>query len=52
MTSLAPSEARWRAIARPIPREAPVTIEIRSWRGGVMVFSVLVLPEAIAKDQG
>lgn len=33
MTSLAPSDARWSAVARPIPREAPVTIATRPWRG-------------------
>lgn len=31
MMSLAPSEARWSEMARPIPREPPVTIAIRSW---------------------
>lgn len=31
MMSLAPSEARWSEMARPIPREPPVTIATRSW---------------------
>lgn len=30
MMSLAPSEARWSEMARPIPREPPVTIATRS----------------------
>jgi len=33
MTIRAPREARWIAISRPIPREEPVTIATRSWRG-------------------
>ncbi len=33
MTSLAPREAKWSAMARPIPREAPVTMATRSWSG-------------------
>lgn len=53
MTSLAPREARWRAMARPIPREAPVTMATRSWRGrhglvGVgMALALLPISEAI-----
>lgn len=31
MTSLAPNEAKWSAIALPIPREEPVTMATLSW---------------------
>lgn len=45
MMSLAPSEARWSEMARPIPREPPVTIATRSWSlsgdvGGVCVAGI------------
>lgn len=33
MTSLAPREARWKAMARPIPREDPVTMATRPSSG-------------------
>ena len=41
MTSLAPREAKWSAMARPIPREAPVTMATRSWSGKDGVGAVL-----------
>lgn len=33
MMILAPRDARWREMARPMPREPPVTIATRSWSG-------------------
>lgn len=33
MTSLAPSEAKWTAMALPMPRDEPVTMATRSWSG-------------------
>lgn len=50
MTSLAPREAKWSAVARPIPRDAPVTMATRSWSGkdGVgAVLAALLVSEAI-----
>ena len=35
MRSLAPSDAKWRAMAFPIPREAPVTMATLSLRGNM-----------------
>lgn len=35
MRSLAPSDAKWRAMAFPIPREAPVTTATLSLRGNM-----------------
>ena len=37
MTSFAPSEAKWRAIALPIPRDAPVTMATLSCSAVVVV---------------
>ncbi len=50
-TSLAPREAKWSAMARPIPREAPVTMATRSWSGedGAPVLAVLLVSEAIIR---
>lgn len=52
--SLAPREAKWSAMALPIPREAPVTMATRSWSGkdGVVVgvgavLEALLVSEAI-----
>lgn len=35
MTRFAPREWRWTAMARPMPREAPVTIAVRPSNGSV-----------------
>ena len=53
MTIFAPSEARWSAVARPMPREAPVTIAIRSWRGrGVAIFEFWMVERDGSKGEG
>lgn len=50
MTSLAPKVAKWRAIARPMPRDAPVTIATLSWSGSAVV--VVVVGEGCSIDVG
>lgn len=56
MMSLAPSEARCSEIARPIPRDPPVTIATRSWSlsggdgdGGCVLASAMDLQIEIRK---
>lgn len=48
MRTLAPSDAKWRAMALPMPREAPVTMATLSLRGNMAEEDGDEVSEAIA----